>query len=281
MEEFFEALLMAIFDTNHIDSSWLKFSNDMTLTMVRSVWAYIGLFGMGLTLVYFIIEMNSKLAIEGAQNMTMKSFMAPFLKLAIAIVILHNGGNIVNQLLLINNTVVDWANTDAIFGGSPMADVADANGDGVPDTSQDVFDGLKERFKDFGFFEKAFVIIVTVLIWIVSMIMLLIWVYKAFMYKLEVLWRTAITLVALADVYSGNHSNAIRWLKGFLGLALYAMAIMAMPRVASVLAFSTGSLEADWSVWECLKCLLATLIAPFAALGVMSTIKQMCKEALG
>ena len=280
MEDFFKALLMAIFDTTAIDTSWLKFGgagNNLVMTAVRNVWGYIGFFGMALTLVYFLIEINSKLAIEGAQNMTMKSFMAPFLKFGIACAILYNGGHIVGALLSCNDAMVKWAKTGILEDKV----ATDTDGDGVPDSDQDVFDGLMDNFKDFNIVEKGIVIIVTVLVWVVSMILCLVWVYKAFMYKLEVLWRTAITPVALADVYSGNHSNAFRWLKGFIGLALYAMSFMAMPRMAALMAFNAGSATGDVSIWELLKILLATLIAPFAALGVMGTIKQMCKEALG
>ncbi len=279
MEDFFKALLMAIFDTTAIDTKWLKFSgfgNFAVINMVNTVWKYLAFFGVALTLVYFLIELNSKLALEGAQNMTMKSFMAPFLKLAIACVVLTNGGKIVGSLLSVNDKMVDYAKTNIL--SDKVA--TDTNKDGVPDKQQDVFDGLLDNFKDFNIVEKGIIIIVTVLVWVVSMILSLAWIFKAIMYKLEVLWRTAVTPVALADVYSGSHSNALRWLKGFIGLSLYAMAFMAMPRVAAILAFNAGSAD-DAGIWGLLRILIATLIAPFAALGVMGTIKQMCKEALG
>lgn len=279
MEDFFKALLMAIFDTTAIDTKWLKFggfSNFTVINMVNTVWKYLAFFGVALTLVYFLIELNSKLALEGAQNMTMKSFMAPFLKLVIACVVLTNGAKIVGSLLSVNDKMVDWAKTGILSDKVAV----DKDKDGVPDKQEDVFDGLLDNFKDFNIVEKGIIIIVTVLVWVVSMILSLAWIFKAIMYKLEVLWRTAITPVALADVYSGNHSNALRWLKGFIGLSLYAMAFMAMPRVAAILAFNAGSAD-EAGIWGLLKILISTLIAPFAALGVMGTIKQMCKEALG
>lgn len=279
MEEFFGNLMVAIFGTAHIDADWLKFDNGAALTLVKNVWGYIGMFGMALTLIYFIIEMNSKLAIEGAQNMTMKSFMAPFLKLAIAIVILRNGGNIVGTLLDINNTMVEKAD-ELIVETAPT----DTDGDGVADEYQTVYDSITDTFKDFNIIEKAIIIFVVILIYLVALVLQLVWIYKAILYKLEVLWRVGSTPFALADIYSGNHSNAIRWLKGFLGLALYAMAIIMMPALAMALAVDTSTLADPATlvdIWALLKCLLLTLLAPFAALGVMSTIKQICKEALG
>lgn len=292
-KNFFTELLKAIFSMNHISGDWLKFSDDTTLALVRNVWGYIGMFGLGMTLVYFLIEINNKLALEGMQNMTFKTLLSPFLKLFIAVVILHNSGHIVNALLNINNTMVDWAaDSKNLFGTSEVTTTATGSGtgadttttvveDGVPEESRDVYDALIERYHELGFVDKIVIIIVTLVLWLVSAIMWFIWVYKAITYKLEVLWRVAITPVALADVYSGNHSNAFRWLKGFLGLSLYAIALMSIPILAELIGFESGNVEVDWSVWECLKCLLGTLIAPFAALGVTSTIKQVCKEAMG
>ena len=158
MEDLFKCLLQAIFDTATIDPAWLKFGgteNAALLDAVRTVWGYIGFFGMALTLIYFIIEINSKLAIEGAQNMTMKSFMAPFIKLAFACVILYNGGNIVGALLSVNDAMVDKAKI--VFTEDA---IEDTDGDGIPDDNQEIFDNMNDTFKDFGLVEKALIIIV-------------------------------------------------------------------------------------------------------------------------
>jgi hypothetical protein len=281
MEDLFKCLLQAIFETATIDPKWLKFGggeNAALLDAVRTVWKYIGFFGMALTLIYFLIEINSKLALEGAQNMTLKSFMAPFLKLVIACSILHNAGHIVGALLSVNDAMVDKAKT--VFTGSTT--VTDTDGDGISDENQEVFDNMNDVFKDFNLVEKCLVVIVTILVWIVSLVLQVVWIYKAMTYKLEVLWRTAITPTAFADVYSGTHSNMLRWMKGFIGLTLYAMAIIVLPQMAMLLSIggSIGSLT-NADIWMLLRALVTSIIAPFAALGVMSTIKQMCKEALG
>ncbi len=284
MEDFFANFMIAIFGTSHIDAGWLKFSDDTALTYVRGIWAYVGMFGMALTLVYFIIEMNTKLALEGANNMTMKSFMSPFLKLGFAVAILYNGGHIVGALMNTNNAMVDKADKilmDSSYSGDPV----DTDGDGVPDTSQNAYDKMVEAFKDFNIFEKVIIILVVILVYLVALVLQLVWVYKAMLYKLEFLWKVGSTPFALADIYSGNHSNAIRWLKGFLGLSIYAMAIIMMPALATALSVDTSSIAPDPTatidIWGLLKTLLVSLLAPFAALGVMGTIKQVCKEALG
>ena len=54
------------------------------------------------------------------------------------------------------------------------------------------------------------------------------------------------------------------------------------PKLATVVAVSMYSpvSYANLGIWEALKVMASLLVAPFAALAVTSTIKQMTKEAL-
>lgn len=277
LEDFAKDLVKAIFlmiQESGIKKEWLMFSGDankMVMELMKNLWNYLAIIGVALTLIYFLIEMNTKLALEGAQNMTMKSFMSPFLKLGIAIVILCNGANITLTLLSVNDGFVTWAET------------AHAVEEGEEDEYSQVGDSMDEAIEDMNIFECAFIVLILLLIYIISAILSLVWMYKAVCYKLEVLYRLGITPVALADVYSGNHSNALRWLKGFIGLALYAVAIMLLPRIAMLLGAGmlTTALADSAGVWEIIKAMGCLLVAPFAAIGVAGTVKQTCKEALG
>jgi len=141
---------------------------------------------------------------------------------------------------------------------------------------------MRDAMADLGMVQAVIFCLILLLAYLVSLVVMLVWMYKAVSYKLEVLFRVAITPVALADVYSGSHSNAFRWLKGFLALALYAVAIIILPKIATLLGASllaTG-LASGAGLWDLTRALFTLFVAPFAALGVASTVKQMCKEAL-
>lgn len=275
MDDFVDTLITAIIEMIYemgVKKEWLMFSNDGTaMATIKNVWNYLAIIGMCLTLIYFLIEMNQKLAIEGAQNMTMKSFMAPFLKLAIAVIILHNGANITVSLLNVNNAFVTKAATGLSEGEEEW------------EKDDEMYETVHDEVKDLKLIAKCFACLILLLAYIVSLVLSLVWMFKAVCYKLEVLYRVGITPVALADVYSGQHSNALKWLKGFIGLALYAMAIILLPRLAMLVGTDmlVDGLSEGGGFWGVMRALFSLLIAPFAALSVAGTIKQTCKEALG
>lgn len=291
MTDFMENLMKTILTGgSSIDSAWLQFNAEFggsysgLGTFIKNAWNYLALIGVGMTLIYFLIEMNQKLAIEGSQNMTMKSLMAPFLKLMIAIVILCNGSKITMGLLSINDTFVAHFNGTAVSDSSTPSTptVTDPDTEGMDATSAEVYVKMRDAMADLGMVQAVIFCLILLLAYLVSLVVMLVWMYKAVSYKLEVLFRVAITPVALADVYSGSHSNAFRWLKGFLALALYAVAIIILPKIATLLGASllaTG-LASGAGLWDLTRALFTLFVAPFAALGVASTVKQMCKEAL-
>ncbi|MBR0542349.1 MAG: hypothetical protein IJK26_09115 [Clostridia bacterium] len=287
LDDFLTGLLKKVMTGDSgIDSKWLQFGgseNETVMTFIRSLWNYLAIIGLCLTLIYFIIELNQKLAIEGAQNMTMKSFMAPFLKLAIAVIVLHNGANITLTLLSVNDTFVNWAagNSDIVSEEEAGAEgTIEGDTAGMSKANAEVYTKMSNEIADLNIVEGVIVALVLLLAYLVSCVISLVWAYKAICYKIEVLYRLGITPVALADTYSGQHSNALKWLKGFIGLALYAMAIIILPKLANLLG--AGSLVAtDGGLWGVMKGVFIIFVAPFAALGVAGTVKQMCKEALG
>ena len=299
MTEFMEKLMKTILTGgSSINSAWLQFNAEFggsysgLGTFIKNAWNYLALIGVGMTLIYFLIEMNQKLAIEGSQNMTMKSLMAPFLKLMIAIVILCNGSKITMGLLSINDTFVAHFNGTTISSSSsstpstPSTSTTSTSTDpdtaGMDASSAEVYVKMRDAMADLGMVQAVIFCLILLLAYLVSLVLMLVWMYKAVSYKLEVLFRVAITPIALADVYSGSHSNAFRWLKGFLALALYAVAIIILPKIATLLGASllTTGLGSGAGLWDLTRALFTLFVAPFAALGVASTVKQMCKEAL-
>ena len=117
------------------------------------------------------------------------------------------------------------------------------------------------------------------LCWGITLALQIVWIYKAIAYKLEVVWRVGITPIALADVYSGQQSHALRYLKNFLVLGIYAASMIILPRIANTLVLNTA-VTVD-NLFDIFAAFAQMIMAPFAALGALSVAKTAAKEALG
>lgn len=266
MDEFVSGLLDTIINgagTSDAIADSLKINSNI-MSFINIIWEYFMIIGIGMTVIYFLMEMNQKLALEG-RDINFKSMFAPFLKLMIAIAVLSQGAKIVTWLITYGNTLVDYANTHFITSVT-------ANGSGTGITGEDIISGL-------GFFSKLLLVIPALLMWVVSLICSLVWMYKAIGFKIELLFKTAITPIALADIYSGQNANAVRWLKGFLGMAIYAMAFIVVPRIGGALA--AQELASSDDLWEILGNLAQFLVVPIAEIGCLGAIKQLTKEVMG
>lgn len=287
MSELLEKLLNSILTGATISPNSLKFNADGTVLngIITSMWNYISAIAITLSIVYFVLEINRKMMFE-RDDFTLKSIGAPFFKLIIAYALITNGVTIINGVLSGHDALVEEA---AKWGtmGDPKA-------------------LSSNPFKDFGLIQQLAIFIPMILAWVVSLVTVFLFWYKSLGYKIEFLFRIGVTPIALADVYSGNNSNAIRWLKGFLGLALYGIAFIVLPRIAYALADSmmasfmqsggiseearnkmkeSGASEADIiavlvkdSIWLVVKYIVMKMLAPIAALGALSSVRQVTKE---
>lgn len=267
MTDFLSGLIAAIMESTTLDTSSLIFSDKagtQLLGYANLIWNYLAIIGLGMTIIYFLMEMNRKLALEG-RDMNLKSFFAPFLKLMVAIAVLSQGAKMVSWILSFNDTLVTWAATEF---NSLEAEVGTK-----------MQDSIMATIGNGGMIVSVIIAIPLLLCYFVAMLLQIIWWYKSIVYKLEVLFRIGITPIALADVYSGQNSNAVKWLKGFLVLGLYAMSMIVLPKLALAVGFA--ELTNIENVWDGIKALFTSLVAPFAALGCMSLARSAAKEALG
>lgn len=244
----------------------LKFDNT-DMKIVEAIWS--GLFNfiaLGLTLVYFIIEMNKKVAFEG-QDMTMKSFFMPFLKLMIAILVVTNAGTIIGAILTGNNAIVNWA-TEAVKDGGAIQSV-------IAETTEN--NKATINANDYNLGQALFLLVIGFIIYAIKLFPYAMLFYKSIIYKLEVIFKLSITPVACADIYSGQNSNAIRWIKSIFALGIYGMAFVIIPEIGNMI--SIENTQGDGMLGLILFCVKG-IIVPFAEVGLLSTAQQMCKEAL-
>lgn len=274
-----EGVIGLIMEASGTSPDLLKIS-DGVLALVRPLWAELCLFGIGLTLVFFIIELNKIYAFEG-RDMNFKSMLKPFLKLGFAIVALSLGANIITTFLDWHNGFIDTINT-RLNAYTMIPSYVASDGTLVMPTTI-----AGEIVAEMGLGTKIASILPLIIAWIVSAVMKFIWDFKAYGYQFELLYRVGITPVALADIYSGQNANAVKWLKGFIGLALYGVSFIVIPRLGvavsveqfrkSIDALTSGS---AMGLFTMLLAFVGMLIVPIAELAIMGTIKQVCKEAL-
>lgn len=268
-------LVEAIVMTAGLDAENFQFKQS-EITVVQGMWDYFILVGIGMTLIYFLMEMNRKLALEGG-DLNFKSFFSPFLKLIIAIAVLSQGAKIVGWILTFNNTLLTKLPTEvnASLLSSPVHGA----------TLEDNLEGMKKVINDWGFFPCLVALIPILLCWLISLVLKVVWWYKAFTYKLEMLFRIGITPIACADIYSGANSTAVRYIKGFLALGIYAVAMVVLPTLSASLAanaFATALAGGIKNLWDIIVGIIQLgLIAPFAALAGAGAARTAVKEALG
>lgn len=252
-------------------SKTIEFGSEISL--IGEMWNYFAIVGIAMTLIYFLLEMNRKFALEGG-DLTIKSFFAPFLKLMIAVGILAQGDKIIILILGLNNGMANAAN--GWFSGGSFQEKLNAK-----------MAELTSVFGSWGILNLTAIITPLLLGFIISMVLKLVWWYKGLVYKLEVVFRIGLAPVALADVYSGQNSGAIRYLKGFLALGIYGAALVALPNLSmqlAVLSFDAASSEIDFgtAIWGTLAGFFQiAFVAPFAALSCANAVRTAAKEALG
>lgn len=237
-----------------------------------------------LTIIYFLLELNKRFAFE-ASDITLKTFAAPFLKLCLAIGLMNNGKEIVNWTInFYNNSILAGLSTS----------VTEVTADSLGFGSTNPFDTL-------GLIIQIALLIPILIFFLVSLVLQFVYWYKTIGFKLEFYFRMGLTPIALADCYNDMSSSAIRWIKSLLGMGVYGSAFIILPQLCFDMVidqFGGSGSELDTMisggfVWDdmlgdiigfignVIKLLAMLLLAPIAALGSLSAIRQAIKEVLG
>lgn len=264
MNNLINNIIEAMANSSSIDVRWLLFEDNSLFLFIDQIWDYVFIIGLGMTLIYFLLEVNQKLALEG-RDLTMKSFFAPFLKLLIAVAVMANGAKVVGWLLSFNNTFVSYVDSNLTLS--------------ISHNDSGAYDAMRDALLNMDIISKVIAVLPLLLCWGITLALKIVWIYKAIAYKLEVVWRVGITPVALADVYSGQQSHALRYLKNFLVLGIYAASMIVLPRIANILVLNT--VVTTDNLFDIFAAFAQMIMAPFAALGALSVAKTAAKEALG
>lgn len=286
--DFVNYIIKTLLEFTGVTKVWLEIGNG-DLAIMQEIWDYFILAGLGMSIVYFILELNRKWAFEG-QSLTLKSFFVPFLKLVFSVALMSQAAKLFGAFASFNNAFVDFADGFGSAGFTATGGVGEA-----------ITSAL-------GFWGKIMLIPILVLTFAVTVLVNLVWAYKGLTYKVEFLARFAFAPIALADIYSGQNANALRYLKGTIALILYGGCLMIIPKMTIQVAISglsnsfmkftevvtaagekLGQLVVDDTVlaqaaqapFDIILGLISVAIAPIAAVGLVSAAKQITKEAIG
>ncbi len=287
------------------DPKYLKI--DTTLIQFSyKLWEFVVFFAIGFAIIYFLWEVNQKMLFEG-RDANMKTLIIPFAKFALVLGLLGSTQSIMGSILTFyNNTIDNVQSWDVMLdgsidtGGANPEDEDEATGASIKEQEEARRAEIRASMGNIGIFEVLGLFPIALIMWLLQMILRIFWNYKAITFKLEVLWRLGVTPVALADCYNGISSNAIRWLKQLMGLAIYAAAFLLIPKMGGDLLhanttanlmdfFSFHAGEAADTGGEALRAgvagffhnlegLVLFIVVPFAELGVLGAIKQATKE---
>lgn len=288
--------------TNLIKGDMLKLSTSLpgdagynpTSLSPYTILGWLRPIALSLTIVYFIVECNKRWAIEG-NDIQIKTFGAPFFKLALAAGIIGNIQQITVSIQKGINGMIGYAdsylssyswstlNTDSTTSGS------------VGEVIFDNLGGSKSTI-------IALILILFLIVFIlVSLVIKLMFFYKAICFKVEFFLRIGVTSIACADIYSGSNSQAARYLKSLVGFGLYGMSFIMIPAIVTNVISSDivtsalgvtaaeGTFSNPWeaaigslsTMGDVLKVLIVYTLAPVASLGMINVAKQVSKEALG
>lgn len=293
--DLFSTVFEFLYSGGGCNATDLQFSNEM-LTLSKNIWNYLAVVGLGLTIMYFLFEMNQKLALEG-RDLNIKSVIAPLLKFAVAFAILSNGGKLVGGVLQFHNNFATWADSSAaaVFEVTESATPEPGGTDGEEGTTEYTEEEAKEKVKTkisgLGMIEAVVAFLPALLMFLIQLALSIVWKYKALVFKLEFLWKVGLTPIAFSDVYNGGNSNAIRWFKGLIATAIYGASFILIAKLGGSLAIGnvmsvidvalSGTENILANIGNFFASYMGYLVIPFAELGVLSAVKQATREALG
>ena len=66
MNNLINNIIEAMANSSSIDVRWLLFEDNSLFSFIDQIWDYVFIIGLGMTLIYFLLEVNQKLALEAA-----------------------------------------------------------------------------------------------------------------------------------------------------------------------------------------------------------------------
>ena len=274
LQSFCMNMIMNAFRSSDEIANWLKFDiawTNTTLGTFQTIYKNFAQLGMMLLLVYFLINMNKTMLMQG-NDFGFKTMYVPFFKLAIGYAVIWKGGTIIGTFLGMYNGIIGWA---TVGNGS--------------NEEQTLYSGVYQTFHDaladMGILETLPLVIITVIVMLTSALASLIMCYQAVSIKLEMLLRAIFAPVSLGDIFNGENSNAIRYLKKMIALILSGAGIILIVKIGTALNLEMLGDMLENADGETLlndfRAMIQLILIPLAEAGMCGTVKQICNDAVG
>ena len=252
-------------------TKYLSFEATSTSAMT-TLWNYFEPLGMILIMIYFCVDL-SKTQLEQRGDMTIQSAFAPFLKLLSGLVIISQGKQILSGFLGMNNSMMNWIES---------ADLWNVTG---TDPATSLSGTFMEICSDLKLLQAIIIVVAMLIVFLLSRLCYLVIQYQAISRKIEMVIRGGLMPIAIGDVYKGLDSNGVRYMKKFVALCLWGLAMMATVQIGNGLCVSnmvsmfSGSFTDD--PFRLIETLLSTIVFPLAEAGMASASKQVCMDVMG
>lgn len=266
---FLKVAAQLIIDAMTLTADDLKVTQDQ-VDLVLPLMQALSCIGMGITIILFLTEINQKLAFDGS-NMTLKSVLAPLLKLFFALCVMKKGADIVGWCISAGLSLID--------ASSLSADTA-----GLTSNINDYVDSMGDMIDTLGILVLVGLLIPILVAFILGVVCRLIWWYKSIIYKIQVIWQVVVAPVGFADIYNGLNSGTLRYIKRIIACGVEGMAMLALPALTLELALTTlltapSGTDVINNLLQSLSGFFQLAICPIVALGALSVVKQVTKDA--
>ena len=109
-EPIIRSVVDMIFGAEVSISSFLKFNNS-DFTYISKIYNYLAVVGVGMLIIYFLINVNKTLVSQGSE-FTIHSLFAPFLRFLFGYALVGWGAEIISVILGLNNTLINFIQGD-------------------------------------------------------------------------------------------------------------------------------------------------------------------------
>lgn len=243
--------------------------------IITTIWKTFFPLAIGLMVLYMLLAMISELS-SGRKEPDIKFFAIHFMKMGLAWALISYGPGIIGGLASLGNHFLNiFANINFLNG---MLDV---------EKKKEYAHQLYNACKELGTWEKFTLNGTMGLVSLASNIPTIGLILQAISRKLEIILRGGFAVIALPNIFHGDHrSGSIKFLKKFASACLLGAGMVMVINIASGLnsmkmldALMAGS-ETGVFKFPNVSTILNAFLYNYACIGIIPVIKQIINEAL-
>lgn len=250
----------------------------MEFTIVNAVYKYLRVIGVGMLIIYFLLDWNKQLLLSGGE-LNIKQLFACFMKLFLGYALIQMGPTLLSYLFQMNNQLIDGLNN--AFGTSLGNQMSFEEADYKMKLIE-AKTGMIDNVSKMGIMDCLSAMSGLMLINLFATLANGIIIFQAVSRQLEILIRAALMPIALGDCYNGEQSLGIRNIKKFASLVVWGFAMVVLLKLSAAASASyMASSLTDAGDFSNIGGMARLVLFPLATGGMCATLKQVCGELFG